>query len=208
MNASTTVSRRSRGQFFLLTALFFGPFVAAWLLYFYFPNLQPAGRVNHGDLIDPARPVPALHLADADGHEIGAPSFSGKWSLVYMGGERCDEVCAHQLYMTRQVRTRLGRERGRVQRVYVAPDRSALAMVRAQLGTDHPDMIWLADAGTSGQRLADFLRPADPAAIYLFDTRSNWLMVFRGLASGGDANAYMKNLYDDLKHLLTLSNIG
>jgi hypothetical protein len=209
MNASTPVARRSRRQFLLLAVLFLGPFIAAWLLYFYFPQWQPSGRINHGTLIDPARPLPALNFTDADGRNVaGTQILGGKWSLVYTGGEHCDESCMHELYMTRQVRTRLGRERGRVQRVYVAPDASALAAVRVQLGTEHPDMVWLADGSAPGQQLTDFLRPSQPTAVYLFDPRSNWLMVFPALAAGGDPNTYMKNLYDDLKHLLALSNIG
>jgi hypothetical protein len=199
--------RRSRWQLLLIGLLFLGPFVLAWLLYFHAPQLQPEARLNRGQLINPARPLGALTLTTPQKAPADAALLKGKWSLVQLGAERCDELCAKHLHMTRQVRTRLGRDRDRVQRLYVAPDAVALAAVRDALQEEQADVLWVADAGTPGRRLADFLQARDADAVYLFDPLGNWVMVYPGVGHPEQFNGYMADLYTDLKQLLTLSQV-
>jgi cytochrome oxidase Cu insertion factor (SCO1/SenC/PrrC family) len=202
-----TALRRNRRQMLLIGILFLGPFVLAWLLYFNFPQLQPEGRLNRGQLINPAQPLATLTLTTMQNTPADLALLKGKWTLVQLGAERCDELCAKHLYMTRQVRTRLGRDRSRVQRVYVAPDATALASVHDALAGEQPDLVWTADAGAAGQRLADFLHPQDANAIYLFDPLGNWVMVHPGVGDPKQFDPYMAALYADLKQLLKLSQI-
>jgi hypothetical protein len=209
MNAPNLLPRRSRAQLLLLAVLFLGPFLAAYLLYFYFPALHPSGRVNYGTLITPARPIPpGLSFTRPDGSTVGDDLLRGHWSLVYLGSGNCDAACAQHLYMTRQVRTRLRGDAERVQRIYVAQNPGALATVRAALAPQHKDVVWVAEAGDSGARLADFLHPDDPAAVYLFDPHGNWLLVYGEAQNREPPNTYMSHLYADLSKLLRLSSIG
>ena len=83
-----------------LAALFLLPLVIAFFTY-YGTGWRPAGRVNHGVLITPARPLPLLALPRLSlGRAAGAPQPSGaapahgtrlrgKWSLVYVGSGAC-----------------------------------------------------------------------------------------------------------------------
>ena len=169
---------RGRSQLLLLAALFFGPLLAAVLLYFVMPGLQPHARTNYGELISPAQPVPALQLVDLDAKPHGRDALLGKWSYVYVGGEHCDRACADKLYQIRQIRTLLNEKRLRVQRVYLAPSAEALPALHAALAATHPDLRFYAEAGAA-KPLRTLLgsRAADAQALYLVDPLGNWLMV-------------------------------
>jgi cytochrome oxidase Cu insertion factor (SCO1/SenC/PrrC family) len=185
----------------LIGLLFMGPFFAAYIWYFYVPDVRPEGRVNYGTLVAPVRPLTVFAGTDAEGKPVDQAFLHDKWSLVHVGAERCDEACAHRLYLSRQVRARLSRDRTRVQRVYVAPSAGALADVRAQIGNEHPDLVWIVDTNPAGQRLAEFVKPTLDGSLYLFDPLGNWVMSY-------PPDFEPAGLYKDFKHLLKLSGIG
>ncbi len=192
---------RSRGQFYLLVVLFFGPLLAAVLLYFAFPDFQPHARTNYGELINPARPLPApLALLDADAKPLDREALRGRWTYLYLGQATCDKACADKLYQIRQIRTLLNEKQPRVQRVYLAPDAAALPALRAQLHETHPDLHFYAEADTT-QTLRAFFKGGDPQALYLIDPLGNWLMVY-------PAAAESPGILKDIKKLLRISQIG
>jgi cytochrome oxidase Cu insertion factor (SCO1/SenC/PrrC family) len=192
--------RRSRLMLGLLATLFFGPVVVAAILYYIAPGYRPDGRTNYGTLVDPARPLPAFALVDADGRPQ-PELLLGKWSLIQLGGGVCDTACAERLLQIRQLRLALGKDLNRMQRIYVAPDTTALAAMRAEHAAEHPDARFLADTGPAGGRVADFFQPQDANAIYLVDPNGNWLMVYTGSIES-------KRMLKDLKTLMRLSSIG
>lgn len=187
----------ARLKLLLLAALFLAPVVAAFVLYFYLPQYAPHGRVNYGTLVSPARPLPPLALADAAGAPAPA-ALLGKWTLVYLGGERCADSCEARLALARQVRLALNQNRGRVQRVYLAPSAAAAEQARAQLAAGHPDLVVLAETEL---RAAAFFAPSDPDALYLVDPLGNWVMAYTGAVEH-------KGLHRDLKKLLRVSRVG
>ena len=188
---------RGRLKLLLLAALFFAPVIGAIALFFHFPEYIPAGRVNYGTLVSPARAVPALALADPAGAPAANP-LTGKWTLVYLGGEQCAQACRERQVLTRQVRLALNQNRGRVQRLYLAPSVAAAAAARDQLAADHPDLLVLAE---TEPRAAAFFQPPDADALYLVDPLGNWLMVYAGVVEH-------KGLHRDVKKLLRISQVG
>ncbi len=58
--------RRNFRTVFALAGLFLLPLLLSFWLY-YGLHWRPPGTINHGELIVPARPLPDLALADADG---------------------------------------------------------------------------------------------------------------------------------------------
>ena len=54
--------RRQRRLLIGLALLFFAPLALAFYLYYGHGTWHPGGRVNSGDLVQPARPLPALAL--------------------------------------------------------------------------------------------------------------------------------------------------
>lgn len=187
---------KARIKFLLLAALFIAPLAAAWVLFFVEPDWQPEGHTNYGTLVSPARPLPALALYDAAGAAVEFPA--GKWTWLYLGGPACDAACEERLLLSRQVRLALNHNRERVRRVYLAPDRAALAAARAQLSTAHPDLVLLAvDAAAAAQ----FFTPGEPHALYLLDPLGNWLMSYTG-------EVQAKGLHKDIKKLMRFSQLG
>jgi hypothetical protein len=204
MNAPDPALKSSRRQFLLLLAIFAMPVLAAYAVYFLFPGLRPTGTTNYGQLVQPARPLPQLHLADAEGKPADAGLFKGRWSMVYLAPADCGEACRQRVYHGRQIRTALDRDARRVQRVYLAPDAAALAPAKAALSTEHPDLVFVADTGAAGARAADFFQPAPADALLMVDPLGNWFMVYPPKA---DAVADFKGILKDLKKLLRQSQV-
>ncbi len=213
MNASNPAAaslRRNRTQMVLIGILFFVPMLMAYVVFFFFPEWVPTHRLNRGELVDPARPLPTLSLQVLPGDDATIALFKGKWTLLQLGGANCDAGCEKHLYMSRQLRTRMNRDARRIQRVYVAPDLIALKAVHDRLASQHPDLAWRADAGAPGQRLSDFLQPKDPNALYVIDPLGNWMMLYPGVADYDDfqqSTRQMEDEYKDLKKLLMLSQV-
>lgn len=206
--------RRQRWYVIALALLFFAPLGLAFFLYYGSVGWRPAGRVNHGELIDPPRPLPALELplVAADPVTAGSvatsrstdPDFlKHKWTLLYWGPGTCSQRCRAILYNTRQVRTALNRDRGRVQRVYIAEGTCCdLDFLR----TEHPDLIAIRATPAAAPLRALLLQPVglSPAAagrIYLVDPLGNLMLSY-----APEANP--KSMLEDLKRLLSLSHIG
>jgi len=195
----------SRRQFVLLLAIFLLPLLAAYLWYFLFPHQRPERTVNYGELVQPARPLPALTLRDGDGQPAAADVFKSRWTLLYLAPVDCGAACQQRVFLSRQVRTALDKDSRRVQRVYLAPDATALARARAALAAQQTDLIWLVDAGEPGHRASDFFgaQPAD--ALELIDPLGNWMMVY---PPHDPPQQDFKGMLKDLKLLLRLSHIG
>ena len=74
---------------------------------------RPTGSVQHGELLDPARPV-ALRLVLPEGKPSDGAGLRGRWVLAYVGSAAaCDQRCRTGLYDIRQVRLALGKDMSR-----------------------------------------------------------------------------------------------
>jgi hypothetical protein len=204
MSASASVARPRRGLLPLLALLFFTPLLLAFLLYYASP-WRPAGRTNHGVLIVPARSLPQIALSQIAVPQVALPQdapasvFSGKWSLVYIGGGDCDAECRNTLYFMRQTHFGLGNLLPRVQRVFLV---TADCCDREYLAREQPDMVTLDAQGAAAVALlALFPTERRAASIFVVDPRGNLMMRY-------DGHEDPKGLRDDLKKLLALSHIG
>jgi hypothetical protein len=210
MTLRTAHDRRQRRTLIGLALMFFAPLGLAFYLY-YGKSWHPGGRVNAGELIAPARPLPslALPLAGAAGAGPGAggvgetnPQFlKGKWTFLYVQHGRCDDECRRHLYDTRQVRLALDRDTNRVQRVFIGDgDCCDLQELKAA----HPDLIAIRASPEDEPLLA--LLPMSAGAVnahrvYLIDPLGNLMMFYA-------PEAKSKGMLDDMKRLLRLSSIG
>ncbi len=189
---------RGRGTLIGVAALFLVPLGVAFALY-YGSDWRPGKRTNHGELIVPPRPLPAVALRDADGAALPPRLFHGKWSLVYLGSGRCPDSCRQALYTMRQTRLELNQEMGRVQRVFLA---TGECCERAFLATEYPGLITVDAAEESAAALLrEFPRAAPVSELYIVDPLGNLMLRF-------DLGKDQKGLLQDLKKLLTLSQIG
>jgi hypothetical protein len=204
MTSPDPALRASRRQFLIILAIFALPPLAAAAVYFLFPGLRPSGTTNYGALVQPARPLPAMALADASGKPVDPALFKGKWSMVYLAPADCAEACRQRVYHSRQIRSALDRNARRLQRVYIAPDAQALSAAAALFATEHPDLVLLADSGAPGSRAADFFQPAPADALDMVDPLGNWFMTY---APKPDPVADFKGILKDLKKLMNQSQV-
>ena len=110
---------RGRLKMLLVLAVCAAPVVASYLTYFV---IRPQGRTNYGALIMPTRSLPDLPLRQVGGGEVKAVSLRGQWLLVAVGPSQCDAVCEKRLFMQRQLREMLGRDRDRLDKVWFVTD--------------------------------------------------------------------------------------
>jgi hypothetical protein len=149
------------------------PVIASYFTYYV---LRPEGRRNFGQLIDPQHPLPELVARDLGGAAVNLRSLKGQWLLLTVAGGACDDACSKHLYLQRQLRESVGKEKERVDRVWLinddqpVPDKLLPALAGATVLRVPPDQLaaWLQAA--PGQRLADHL--------YLVDPLGNWMMRF------------------------------
>jgi len=178
-------TRRGRWQMLLLMLVCAAPVIASYFTYYV---IRPEGRRNYGELVDPARPLPAVRGLAPDGREVPLASLRGQWLLVSVAGGACDAACEQHLWLQRQLRESLGRDKERLDWVWLvaddAPVRESLrpALAQATVLRVSPEVLagWLAPA--PGGRIGDHL--------YVVDPMGNWMMRFPpGLEAGTAARA-------------------
>ncbi len=149
------------------------PVVASYFTYYV---VRPEGRRNFGHLIDPQVPLPDAATVSLDGAPGNLRELSGQWLLVSVASGACDAACARHLYLQRQLRESLGKEKDRVDWVWLVDDdtpvdpqlRGGLQQARVVRVKHEVVAAWLAPA--AGHALADHL--------YLVDPKGSWMMRF------------------------------
>lgn len=117
-------TRGGRWRMLAVLAICAAPVIASYFTYYV---VRPEGRRNYGELVDPQRPLPAIEaLPIGPDGQPGAPidlrSLRGQWLLVSVAGGDCDATCERHLYLQRQLRETLGREKDRLDRVWLVSD--------------------------------------------------------------------------------------
>ena len=168
-------TKSGRMKMLLVLAICAAPVIASYLTYFV---IRPVGRTNYSELIHPQAPIPAdLPLADLQGAVVKATTLKGQWLMVVVSGAACDAVCEKHLWMQRQLRETLGRDKDRVDKVWLIDD----------AGTPKPQTLAGVTTNTDATvlrvpraALAAWLRPASGQAledhIYIVDPLGNWMM--------------------------------
>ncbi len=167
-------TRVGRLKMLAVLAVCAAPVVASYLTYFV---IRPESRSNYGTLIQPTRSLPELGLRKLDGTPVPARSLRGQWLLVAVGPSACDAACDKRLFMQRQLREMLGRERDRLDKVWLILDEAPLAApLRAAVDAVPPVLSLRADRAA----VVRWLQPAPGQAIedhlYLVDPMGEWMM--------------------------------
>ncbi len=97
-----------------LFAVFGVPILIAYALNVWWPHWSPFGRVNHGEIVEPAWKV---ELA-AMGHDA-THRAAGRWVLLHPAASECGDACETLLDLTKRVHVSLGKDHDRVVRMFV-----------------------------------------------------------------------------------------
>lgn len=152
------------------------PVIASYLAFYV---LRPQARSNYAALIQPSRSLPALALRNLDGQPVVAASLRGQWLLLALGPARCTDACERRLYVQRQLREMLGREKDRLDKLWLVTDAGEVpALLRASLQVGGPADVTILRADRAA--LAQWLEPQSGQALedhlYLVDPMGEWMM--------------------------------
>jgi len=175
LDEATRRTASGRLKMLLVLAVCAAPVIASYLTYFV---IRPETRNNYGELITPPHALPhELPLTTLTGQAVKPESLQGQWLLVVVSGAACDARCEKHLYLQRQLREALGRDKDRLDKVWLLIDRAAprpeilQAIAQGQPATvlrvPHDELArWLTPA--SGHTLDEHL--------YIVDPMGQWMM--------------------------------
>jgi len=144
--------------------------------YFTYYVVRPDGRRNFGELIEPQRPLPDLTGVSLSGQPSNLQALKGQWLLISVASGACDEVCRRHLYLQRQLREALGKDKDRLDWVWLIPD-DAPVPNKLLPALSEATVLRVSAAGLSG-----WLAPAPghqlAEHLYVVDPMGHWMMRF------------------------------
>ena len=209
MNAphASAPPKTSRRTLYLVIAVCLAPVVLSYFMYY---GVRPEGRTNHGELLSPQKTVTAVKtdLLVKPSQESGLldvikawpkddprqsfgqlGDFRGRWLMVWVGPAECDTACREQLWQMRQVRLTTGRERDRVERLWLVTD-GGQPILR-----DEEQGLWVV------RIQPDQSAVWQPNQVHLVDPLGNLMMRF-------PLKADPQGMKKDLMKLLKASRVG
>ncbi|MEJ5989815.1 hypothetical protein WG902_07430 [Ramlibacter sp. PS3R-8] len=182
-------TRTGRWKMLVVALVCAAPVLASYFMYYV---VRPEGRRNFGELVDPQRPIPSITGTTLDGQRVALPALQGQWLLVSVAGGACDAACEKHLYYQRQLREGLGRDKERLDRVWLIPDS---APVRDDL---KPALQQGTVLRVDPAQLAGWLTPARDRQLadhlYVVDPLGHWMMRFPATQDAATAAKVRKDL--------------
>ena len=184
--SDTPDRRKGRWQLILILMMVIGPMALATFMY----KLQfwvPDSRSYHGELIGNGQ-------TRAD---IGVQADEQRWQLLVTAPTACAADCQQLVYLARQLQIGLGRDASRASHA-LASAQPLSTDYDAKLKAEYPQLQrYPLDLSTFTKAAA---APGE-AQLWIVDPHGNLVLRY-------DAGVNGKDLLNDLRHLLKLSNIG
>ncbi|MDF0733517.1 hypothetical protein P0Y43_22745 [Pseudomonas entomophila] len=178
---------RARGRLQLIVILLvaLGPMILATSMYklkFWVPD----GRSYHGVMIGNGQTRADLGISAPD----------DGWQLLVSAPQACAADCQQLVYLARQIQVGLGRDASRASHALAAAQPLA-GDYQALLEREYPQLQrYPLDAQRYGQHVSE-----PGSQLWIVDPHGNLVLRY-------DAKVKGKQVLDDLRHLLKLSNIG
>lgn len=188
MSEAKTPANRRKGRLQLLLILLgvIGPMILATGMY----KLQfwvPEGRSYHGELIG----------AGQTRADLGVQAREDRWQLLVTAPKACSVDCQQLVYLARQVQIGLGRDASRASHALAAAQ-PLNSDYDAKLSREYPQLQrYPMDLTTFSKTTGDQAVPQ----LWIIDPHGNLVLRYDPTVKG-------KDLLNDLRHLLKLSNIG
>lgn len=187
--------RKNKTKLLIIILVPFILMLVAWGV-FYSGIGMPSGTSNKGLLINPPMQLNDV-IIDGAPNIVEQDNFN--WFFLLPGGSSCFEACQQRLYLTRQIRTALGKHTHKIQRLYlldegIKPDEAFEALIQKE----HPDLKLTT---ISRSKLAGLL--ANTSAAERSPEQGYYLADFRGfiMMYYGEEHIY-KDTMKDVKYLL------
>ena len=170
-----------------LFAVFAVPVLVAYGLNVWWPHWSPFGRMNHGELVDPAWEVELVSMDRSVAERVG-----DRWILLHPVEGSCDDACEARLDLTKRIHVSLGKDYDRVVRMFVHRAGVPVERVRSMDG----ELIVLPATAAWFDRFAG----SEPVLL-LVDPQRQAMLQYR-------ADWQAKGLARDLARVLKISKIG
>jgi hypothetical protein len=171
--ASAAHTRLGRWKMFMVLLVCAAPVVASYVTYYL---IRPQARQNFGTLVDPQRPLPDMQAVALAGKQTNVRALKGQWLLISVAGGACDAQCQRHLYLQRQLREGVGKEKERVDWVWLVSDDAAIAPSLL------PALATATVLRVPSAQLETWLQPEQGTALqehlYVVDPLGNWMMRF------------------------------
>lgn len=186
------IKKSNRRKFLLLLALMCAPVVISYTLYFL--EYRPESK-HYGDLI-PIVKVNGAGTNQSDNTILRMKDLHGKWILVTIDSGYCDEACQEKLYFMRQVRLVQGKQKHRIERLWLINDN---AIPDAELVKQYEGTLFV---NAKDSEMLGFIetRESQTKHIYLIDPIGNLMMRFPENVDG-------TKMGHDIKRLLHVSQL-
>lgn len=182
-------TRSGRWKMVLLLLVCAAPVVASYFTYYV---IRPDGRRNFGTLVDPQRALPDVVATGLDGKPVNLVSLKDQWLLVSVAPGACDALCARHLFLQRQLREGLGKDKDRLDWVWLVSDDAPVPQA-IQTALKEATVLRVPP-----EKLAQWLQPqaghALPDHLYLVDPLGNWMMRFPPFLDTDNASKAKRDL--------------
>ena len=188
----------SRQQITLLGifALFMGPVILVILMRSSWWQYQPAGLKNHGLLVQPPTHLP---LNETQG-------FDGKWLVLYVLDQRCDEKCIEHVTTLRQIHKAAGRNNEHLAIVLLSKS-NADPELRSRLESIYPEFQFVTDTAATALTTLDAINASLASATGNSNTLHTYILdPMRNVILAYGAKANPNDIHKDLKRLLKWSD--
>ena len=186
------IQKSNRRKLLLLLALMCAPVVISYALYFL--DYKPESK-HYGDLI-PIVKVTGKATNPVDNTILRMKDLHGKWVLVTIDSGHCDEACQQKLYFMRQVRLVQGKQKHRIERLWLINDD---VIPDAELVKEYEGTFF---AKAQDSEILGFIETKEIQTkhIYLIDPMGNLMMRFPENVDG-------TKMGHDIKRLLHVSQL-
>jgi len=194
--------KRSNTTVWLILLSFAAPVALAYFIYFF---IDVSSFTNRGEILNPIVNIGEFSLKDAQGKKIPLEKLTYKWRLISFLDKNCNQACAKRLYDSRQIHTSLGKNKHRVDRMFIHFE-PASDDLQKLIDEEHPGVIHVYGNDKIISNLLDgsvidkdsHIRDN---VIYIMDPMGNVMMRFT-------QDQPDKDFLYDLRKLLKASQIG
>ncbi|MDF1484825.1 hypothetical protein PY257_06425 [Ramlibacter sp. H39-3-26] len=166
-------TRSGRWKMLALLLVCAAPVIASYFTYYV---VRPEGRRVFGALVEPQRPLPDLPAHDLQGRATNLQALGGQWLLLSVADAACNALCQRNLYLQRQLREAMGRDKDRVDWVWLVTGDGPVSDA-LQPALQQADVLRV-DAAALAQWLQAAPGHALDEHLYVVDPLGHWMMRF------------------------------